>query len=495
MSVQIGIAQLQLGNDEITRIMDAALTDVPRAHGEDAAFDLWGKNGTGLPATAVPVLVHEVFCEIEWFEQIIWFNRTETSDELWTFTDLDLDIRRSLNGVGVRARPGFLAEFGRHAACAISLPRDRDFDESLLELLGCFFTTQAGAPGDIKHLIATAYLNKAHFKLLLERVELHRERERLAHEEFSRQAYENETEIIHVARELGLNPEPAGIGPVQWYANCPRTAGHPLRITTSDDSFFCGYCSVSGGVDELRAFVAKNRPEQKAAKNEEPAATCEFDLSYQPQSYWPEELDQEQLLARISGQARREIVRDALARGDIASIDPILANEELDDNDRRSWGLIDPTLMGGEYLPQLGGDDVEIARISLKSTMADQISIRAARVDGKIHYLVVDEYETEYELAFTESELPLTLSELIELIDGSRHPESEMPGGLLTSHWEYMLEWNYALDKAIDFASIESAWYPELTEYYEQVAIDWSEAKRKARPDLYDEDYEEEDCA
>ena len=73
-----------------------------------------------------------------------------------------------------------------------------------------------------------------------------------------------------------------------------------------------------------------------------------------------------------------------------------------------------------------------------------------------------DEYETEYELAFTESELPLTLGELVELIDGSRHPESEMPGGLLICHWENMLDWNYALDKAIDFASIESAWYPEL---------------------------------
>ena len=259
MSVQIGIAQLQLGNDEITRIMDAALTDVPRAHGEDAAFDLWGKNGTGLPATAVPVLVHEVFCEIEWFEQIIWFNRTETSDELWTFTDLDLDIRRSLNDVRASTRPGCLARFGRHAACAISVPRERDFDESLLELLGCFFTTQAGAPGDIKHLIATAYINKAHFKLLLERVELHRERERLAHEEFSRQAHENETEIIHVARELGLRPRPAGTGPVQWYANCPGT-GHTLMITTSNDDFGCGYCRVNGGVDELRAFVAERDP-------------------------------------------------------------------------------------------------------------------------------------------------------------------------------------------------------------------------------------------
>ena len=104
-----------------------------------------------------------------------------------------------------------------------------------------------------------------------------------------------------------------------------------------------------------------------------------------------------------------------------------------------------------------------------------------------------DEYETDYELAFTESELPLKFGELIELIDGSDHPESDMPGGLLTSHWEQMLDWDYSLDKAIEFASIESAWYPQLDSYYEQVALDWSVAKCKEHPELYD--YDEEDCA
>ena len=219
----------------------------------------------------------------------------------------------------------------------------------------------------------------------------------------------------------------------------------------------------------------------------------EFDLSFRPPSYWPEQLDQEQLLARISGQARREIVREALGRGNLESIDPILASEELGYEDRRSWGLIHPTLMGGEYLPNLGVADVEIARISLQSTLADQISIRASRVDGKIRYSVLDEYETDFELAFTESELPLTFGELVELIDGSDHPESYMPGGLLTSHWEQMLDWDYSLDEAIEFASVESAWYPQLDSYYEQVAADWCEAKRKEHPELYH--YDEEDCA
>jgi hypothetical protein len=218
-----------------------------------------------------------------------------------------------------------------------------------------------------------------------------------------------------------------------------------------------------------------------------------FDLSYRPPSYWPEQLDQEQRLARISGQARREIVREALGRGDLESIDPMLASEELGYEDRGSWGLIHPALMGGEYLPNLGVADVEIARISLQSTLADQISIRASEVDGKIRYSVCDEYETDFELAFTESELPLTFGELIELINGSDHPESDMPGGLLTSHWEQMLDWDYSLDEAIEFASIESAWYPQIDSYYEQVAEEWCEAKRKQHPELYD--YDEEDCA
>ena len=219
-----------------------------------------------------------------------------------------------------------------------------------------------------------------------------------------------------------------------------------------------------------------------------------IDLTYRSDTYWPDELNQEHLLARIGGKVRRDMVRDALARGDIASIDPILAEETLSEADRRSWGLVHPDLWGGEYLPDLDAGDVEIARISLRSSLSDQISVRAARAGDKIRYSVCDEYETEYELAVTESQLPLTLGELIALIDGSGTSEEEASGGLLVRHWENMLEWGHPLDECIDFASISSAWYPELAAYYEEVAGDWCAAQRKARPDLYEE-YEEEDCA
>lgn len=257
MSVRIGMAQLQLDNNAIARIADEALNDQSRVLSDEAQIDLWGKRKAPLPETAVPVLVQEVFCEIEWFDQVIWFNRGEHRDELWAFTDLDTSIPEGLKELPPLARESYLFAFGRDAACAISVPRCRSFDESLVELLSIFFTTAAGALYSVERVFATGHINKAHVWTLWKCLESYRERKRLEHEEFSRQACGNETAIIRVARELGLNPEPAGTGPMLWYARCPVRSLHRLMITTSNDQFGCGYCYVNGGVDELRAFAAK----------------------------------------------------------------------------------------------------------------------------------------------------------------------------------------------------------------------------------------------
>ena len=60
------------------------------------------------------------------------------------------------------------------------------------------------------------------------------------------------------------------------------------------------------------------------------------------------------------------------------------------------WGRLHPSNMGGEYLPLLRKGEVEIARISLQSVTADQISIRARRLSKRIGYRIVDEYEMGY---------------------------------------------------------------------------------------------------
>ena len=144
--------------------------------------------------------------------------------------------------------------------------------------------------------------------------------------------------------------------------------------------------------------------------------SVQIDLNYRPGTYWPESLDQEQLLSRIQGESRRTIARNILAEDGFAGLTAFFAREVLDEEDRRGWGLLHPQCMGGEYLPQLGEEDVEIARISLASTTGDQISIRASNGSSDIRYSVCDEYGTEFELAFTSSEQPLSLAELVQLI-------------------------------------------------------------------------------
>ena len=214
----------------------------------------------------------------------------------------------------------------------------------------------------------------------------------------------------------------------------------------------------------------------------------QIDQNYRPVTYWPEALDQEQLLSRIQGESRRTIARNILAEEGFTGLNEFLARKTLDDEERRGWGLVHPHCMGGEYLPQLDVEDVEIARISLASTTSDQISIRASYAGKKIRYDVCDEYDSTYELAFTNSEQPLTLGELIALIDGSKDREEGEPGGLLVCHWENMIGWDYSPDEAVDFAWIQSAWYPQLAAYYHQVACDWYEQKQKELG--YDEEEE-----
>lgn len=266
MSVQIGLAQLQLDNDTITRITDAALDDQSRFNADDAQIDLWGKNTTQLPVSAIPVLVHQMFCQIEWFDQIIWFNRTEERDELWVFTDLCTNVEARLVARRSIDRAEALLSFGQKVACSISVPRSGSLDESLLGLLSAFFSTPAGAVADIERITATAYINKTHVRLILKCIDSYRERKRIQSEEFSRQARENETEIIRVARELGLDPVPSGDSPTGWIARCPGQSGrYTLQLSAKTGQFGCGYCRVKGGVDELRAFIAQENGHEHLA--------------------------------------------------------------------------------------------------------------------------------------------------------------------------------------------------------------------------------------
>ena len=111
MSVQIGTPRLRLSNSEMTRIADESLEHLARVNVDEAKIDLWCKDEQKRPVTSVFVLAHEIFCQIEYFDQVIWFNRTEERDELWAITDDLTDLKSTLSRLPVDAHAGYIDDF------------------------------------------------------------------------------------------------------------------------------------------------------------------------------------------------------------------------------------------------------------------------------------------------------------------------------------------------------------------------------------------------
>lgn len=201
-------------------------------------------------------------------------------------------------------------------------------------------------------------------------------------------------------------------------------------------------------------------------------------MSFRPDTYWPASLTPDQLLTRIRGKERQDIARRLYEEHGFRALSQFLVREGLDEPDRSAWGLQGPWCMGGEYLPELIEGEVEIARISMKSTTSDQISVRALREDDIIRYRIVGEYEDDgmpYTLPFETSDRPLTMKELLKMIDGATQEGDCYPGGIFTSTWSMLAEFSTDAEDIIGFLSLSSAFYPGINEGYTVLACDWVE--------------------
>jgi hypothetical protein len=147
----------------------------------------------------------------------------------------------------------------------------------------------------------------------------------------------------------------------------------------------------------------------------------EIDLEFRPASYfWPLGLETH-LLASVKGAGRKTALAALIDAGRVDEVPEFLAKSSLSDEERRAIGRLHPSLMGGEYLPDLDGAEIEIARISIRSTTGDVTSVYARRGEGCIHYRVVDEYAGDTLSGETErtSEKPLSLGELCAFFLGA----------------------------------------------------------------------------
>src|SRR5262245_15358895 len=102
-----------------------------------------------------------------------------------------------------------------------------------------------------------------------------------------------------------------------------------------------------------------------------------------------------ELISRVKGEQRRRWLKELLEAAESEEASDFLVKEELSDEDLRALGRCHPQFMGGEYLPSLKREEIEIARVSLNSTLGDVISIRARRRGETIHYKIFDDYYSD----------------------------------------------------------------------------------------------------
>ncbi|MFT7543201.1 MAG: hypothetical protein ACI9K5_004188 [Gammaproteobacteria bacterium] len=217
-----------------------------------------------------------------------------------------------------------------------------------------------------------------------------------------------------------------------------------------------------------------------------------FDLDFRPKSYFDGSAS---LLANISGDWRRERIREALRNGEGTDVPEALFGSALPEALRQVLGRIHPSCMGGEYLPELLEGEVEIARVRLKSANADVICIRARQEGDDIVYRVLDEYESwergACKLEPARSSQPLTLRELLRLINTADNGESYgvefgakgILGPLYFSIWEAQ----EGLKSMLDFVRVGSEFYPELEDCCDEGVSLWRDTFEAHRTDGKDE--------
>lgn len=209
----------------------------------------------------------------------------------------------------------------------------------------------------------------------------------------------------------------------------------------------------------------------------------EIDLAFRPESYWDLADPVGSIVQNITGENRRRMARDFVTGhtpAELGDIDDSLLADSLGQDARLRLGAIHPSFLGGEFLPSCLPGEVEIARLVFDSTTRDVVSVRArrGRKSGRFRYRIVDEYDTRWEIRPASSRLPLTLGQLIRLIDSADGMPPAEPGKpFLQAIWDWQLEFQEP-EACVEFVTVESEVYPELGDWYAMKGEEWLAAVR-----------------
>ena len=259
LGVSINVGQLRQEEKRYMSEQDKEMTSTqsPRKESldEQVFADPWLKKATKttkLPNDALFACAYDLHIVVDLIEEAAFFRRTETSDELWIARGFDLPIVKGI--VDGTATPNDLVgkdvfKIGR----VFAVPKEGEESSSCVTLLDRLFRAYVGFCSP-QGFLAAGIISESAYNNLVKRIEQELE-------ENSRKARENETEIIKVARELGLFPRPTGTGPTHWWAQCPARIGH-LYIDAALNYWWCGWCQRNGSMEELRAFVKERKKQE-----------------------------------------------------------------------------------------------------------------------------------------------------------------------------------------------------------------------------------------
>ena len=191
-----------------------------------------------------------------------------------------------------------------------------------------------------------------------------------------------------------------------------------------------------------------------------------IDLRYRPHSYfWAEEIGIH-LSSQIKGSYRKALFESLVEKGRGDEIDELLSKPVLSSDERQSLGRFHPHFMGGEYLPDRTGEEVEIARITIASTTRDVTSVYARQGAKRIHYRVVDEYggDTLSGTARRATIKPMTLGQLTDFFmstwdllnvldfnfEGGGYSSNEIKAFVIDASSSFYAEFGQLIDARID---------------------------------------------
>jgi len=194
--------------------------------------------------------------------------------------------------------------------------------------------------------------------------------------------------------------------------------------------------------------------------------------SFRPSSYWEESDPLSTILRNVKGTNRRRMLTDFWNEGKLDDLNEDLLEDDTQPQLQAFLESIHPSFMGGEYLPDCLPGEVEITRVELQSTTADVISVRARRIssDQLIHYRVVDEYNTLFEIDPGSSTRPLSHEEMIQFIDGTSSDDFH---GLALGYNQMNFECGCDAESLRNFTTVSSTFYPDLHDHYETAFAQW----------------------